>query len=511
MEGKEVRFGIADSALFATVTTDASCGAVNAMHDSFTPLGGLVPLFNIAARRGDLRRRRRRPLRHAGVRDPRGVHRRADGRAARPSTSARRSRRYEMKMAMLAVLCLPLSILGFTALRRCSPAGLAGSLNAGPHGFCEILYAYTSATGNNGSAFAGITPTRRSTTSTLGLAMLIGPLLDDHSDAGPRGLAGGQEDGAAVGRHLPDRRGRCSSACSSGVILIVGGLTFFPALALGPIVEHFLMNAGTALLQMSADRVRRHGNVDEPTAPCSQTEADARTQPSAPTPTRARAREGDPLFEPRSSCRRSSTPSGSSTRARLVAQPGHVRGRGWQRADDLILLVHRPVHSARRRRLRRCRSSLWLWFTVLFANFAEAMAEGRGKAQADTLRRTRTRDARPSSAPRGDGATTCERDAPAEPPQVGDVVLIEAGDLIPGDGEIIEGVATVDEFRDHRRVGSGDPRERRRPLGRHRRHDGPVGLARVRVTADPGETFLDRMIALVEGAKRPEDAERDRA
>jgi K+-transporting ATPase ATPase A chain len=243
MEGKEVRFGIANSALFAVVTTDASCGAVNSMHDSFTPLGGMVPLVNIQLGEivfGGVGSGMYGMLLFviiavfvAGLmvgRTPEYVGKKIEAR--------------EVKMTMLAVLCLPLSILGFTALATVLPAGLAGPPNAGPHGFSEILYAYTSATGNNGSAFAGISVNTLFYNITLGLAMLIGrfamivPML---------AVAGS----LAAKNTVPPSAGTFPTdsglfvGLTVGVILIIGGLTFFPALALGPLVEHFAMNAGT--------------------------------------------------------------------------------------------------------------------------------------------------------------------------------------------------------------------------------------------------------------------------
>ena len=177
MEGKEVRFGIANSALFATVTTDASCGAVNTMHDSFMPLGGMVPLVNIHARRDHLRRRRLRPLRHAAVRHPRGVRRRADGRAhagiSRQEDRGEGSEDGDARHPDPAAVDPRLH----RARRRASPPGLAGPPTPGPHGFSEILYAFTSATGNNGSAFAGLTANTLFYNTTLGFAMLIGRFL----------------------------------------------------------------------------------------------------------------------------------------------------------------------------------------------------------------------------------------------------------------------------------------------------------------------------------------------
>jgi K+-transporting ATPase ATPase A chain len=243
MEGKEVRFGIANSALFATLTTDASCGAVNSMHDSFTPLGGLVPLLNIELGEivfGGVGSGLYGMLLFAIVamfvaglmvgRTPEYVGKKLESR--------------EVKMTMLAILILPFSNLGFTALASVLPAGIAGIANNGPHGFSEILYAYTSATGNNGSAFAGLSANTLFYNVTLALAMLIGrfamivPML---------AVAGA----LAEKKLVPPSSGTFPTdnglfvALLVGVILIVGGLTFFPVLALGPIVEHTLMQAGT--------------------------------------------------------------------------------------------------------------------------------------------------------------------------------------------------------------------------------------------------------------------------
>ncbi|HTE80691.1 MAG TPA: potassium-transporting ATPase subunit KdpA, partial [Reyranella sp.] len=176
MEGKEVRFGIANSALFATVTTDASCGAVNAMHDSFTPLGGLVPLFNIQLGEiivGGVGAGLCGMLLFAIV----AVFVAGLMVGRTPEYLGKKIEAKEVKMAMLAVLILPLSILGFTAIATVVDAGLAGPANQGPHGFSEILYAYTSATGNNGSAFAGISANTMFYNSTIGLAMFIGRFL----------------------------------------------------------------------------------------------------------------------------------------------------------------------------------------------------------------------------------------------------------------------------------------------------------------------------------------------
>ncbi|MBV8192420.1 MAG: potassium-transporting ATPase subunit KdpA [Alphaproteobacteria bacterium] len=243
MEGKEVRFGIANSALFATITTDASCGAVNAMHDSFTPLGGLVPLFNI----------------QLGEIIVGGVGAGLYGMllfailavfiaglmvGRTPEYLGKKIEAKEVKMALLAILILPLSILGFSAIATVTAAGLAGPANAGPHGFSEILYAYTSATGNNGSAFAGLTASSLFYNTTIGFAMFIGRFLMIVPMVAIAGsLAAKKIVPASAGTFPTD--GPLFVGLVVGVILIVGGLTFFPALALGPIVEQVAMNAGT--------------------------------------------------------------------------------------------------------------------------------------------------------------------------------------------------------------------------------------------------------------------------
>ena len=242
MEGKEVRFGVAASALFSVVTTAASCGAVNAMHDSFTALGGMIPLLNIQLGEvvvGGV---------GAGIygfllfailavfvaglmvgRTPEYVGKKIEGR--------------EVKLAVLAIAVLPLIILGFTAIASVTDAGLAGPLNKGPHGFSEILYAFTSGVGNNGSAFAGLTANTPFYNGLLGVAMWIGrffiivPML---------AIAGS----LAAKKYTPETAGSFPTTgplwtgLLIGIVLIVGGLTFLPSLALGPIADHLAMING---------------------------------------------------------------------------------------------------------------------------------------------------------------------------------------------------------------------------------------------------------------------------
>src|SRR5471032_1007720 len=243
MEGKEVRFGTPLSALFAVVTTDASCGAVNSMHDSFMPLGGMVPLINIMLGEiifGGVGSGLYGMLLFAVI----AVFVAGLMVGRTPEYLGKKIEASEVKMAMLAILILPLSILGFTALASVSKLGLAGPLNTGPHGFSEILYAYTSATGNNGSAFAGISANTPFYNTTIGFAMFIGRFLMIVPTMAIAGSLAAKKIVPASAGTFPTH-GPVFVGLVVGVILIVGGLTFFPALALGPLVEHVAMKSGT--------------------------------------------------------------------------------------------------------------------------------------------------------------------------------------------------------------------------------------------------------------------------
>jgi K+-transporting ATPase ATPase A chain len=242
MEGKEVRFGIANSALFATVTTDASCGAINGQHDSFTPLGGMVPLINIML--GEVV--------FGGV--GAGLYGIVVfvtltvfiaglmvGRT--PEYLGKKIESYDVKMAMLAILILTFTILGFSALAIIKPFGTSSISNPGPHGLSQVLYAYVSSAGNNGSAFSGLNVnttwynTSTAVAQLLGRFFMIVPVL---------AIAGS----LAKKRIVPESVGTfpVTGGLFAGLlvatIVIVGALTFFPALSLGPILEHLLMAAG---------------------------------------------------------------------------------------------------------------------------------------------------------------------------------------------------------------------------------------------------------------------------
>jgi K+-transporting ATPase ATPase A chain len=247
MEGKEVRFGIFGSALFATVTTDASCGAVNAMHDSFTPLGGLVPLVNIQL--GEVV--------FGGV--GAGLYGMLVfvvlavflaglmvGRT--PEYLGKKIEAYDVKMSVLAVLVLMFSILGFTAWACVSRWGLAGLTNSGPHGLSEILYAFSSAVGNNGSALAGLSGNTPWYNTTLGLAMLLGRFFMIVPIMALAGSLARKKLVPPSGGSFPVW-GVLFVVLLVGTVLIVGALTFLPVLALGPVVEHFLMRGSTMLYE----------------------------------------------------------------------------------------------------------------------------------------------------------------------------------------------------------------------------------------------------------------------
>jgi K+-transporting ATPase ATPase A chain len=243
MEGKEVRFGIVASSLFAVVTTAASCGAVNAMHDSFTALGGMIPLINmqlgeiivggVGAGLYGMLLFVVLAIFVAGLmvgRTPEYVGKKIEAR--------------EVKMAMLAILVLPLMYLGWTAVAVVLPSAVAAMNNAGPHGFTEVLYAYTSATGNNGSAFGGLSGNTFFYNLTLASAMFVGRFFMIVPAMAMAGSLAAKKSIPPSAGTLPTTGGLFVGLVV-GVILIIGGLTFFPALALGPIVEHLAMNANT--------------------------------------------------------------------------------------------------------------------------------------------------------------------------------------------------------------------------------------------------------------------------
>jgi K+-transporting ATPase ATPase A chain len=243
MEGKELRFGIVGSALFAVITTAASCGAVNAMHDSFTALGGMIPLINIQLGEiivGGVGSGMYGMLLFAII----SVFVAGLMVGRTPEYVGKKIEAKEVKMAMLAILVLPLMYLGWTAVATVVPTAVAAMANPGPHGFTEVLYAYTSQTGNNGSAFAGLSANTLFYNLTGAVAMFVGRfgmIIPTMAIAGS--LAAKKTVPASVGTF--PTTGGLFVGLVVGVIVIIGGLTFFPALALGPLVEQLSINAGT--------------------------------------------------------------------------------------------------------------------------------------------------------------------------------------------------------------------------------------------------------------------------
>ncbi len=463
MEGKEVRFGQAMTAAYAAVTTGLSDGGVNGMHGSFTGLGGLVPMFLI----------------QLGEVLPGGVGSGLYGMLVfailtvfvaglmvgrTPELLGKKIESREMKYAMLAVLILPLAILGFTAVSAMLPFAVKSVGTGGPHGLSEILYAYTSAAGNNGSAFGGLSANTPWYNTTLGIAMLLGrfayavPVL---AIAGS--LVGKTRVPASAGTfptHTPLFVGLLI-----GIILILGGLQFFPALALGP-DRRALRDAGRPNASKDQSHVQTSRNGAQPVRPGHSGAGDPPGLPET-RPAPADAQSGDLRHR---NCRR---------RRDAAVREGHRNGNGDALFSGQI--------------------AVWLWFTVLFATFAEAVAEGRGKAQADSLRRTKSQlTARKLVKP--DGLDVVE--VPAADLKVGDLVIVEAGELIPGDGEVVKGVASVNESAI---TGKSAPVIRESGGDRSAVTGGTQVLSdwlEIRITVAPGASFVDRMIALIEGAER---------
>src|SRR5208282_4968961 len=352
---------------------------------------------------------------------------------------------YVVKMAMLVTLVFPLIILMLTGISSIAGFGISSISNTGPHGLTQILYAFTSMAGNNGSAFGGLNGNTLWYNTSGAMTMLIGrffmiiPML---------AIAGN----LAKKKTVPASAGTFPvttplfTVLLVSVILIVGALTFFPALSLGPVLEHLLMMAEKKSKSLWDAKIIRRALVD------AVVKLDPRTMMKNPV-----------MF---------------------VVEVGSV---------VTTLLLFREQRSF----AFNLQITLWLWFTVLFANFAEAMAEGRGKAQADTLRKARSE----TEARRLLANGTIET-VPSAKLRSGDNVMVAANELVPGEGEVIEGVASVDESAI---TGESAPVIREAGGDRSAVTGGTRVLSdviKVRITSNPGETFLDRMIALVEGAER---------
>src|SRR3977135_2381072 len=470
MEGKEVRFGIVASSLFAVITTAASCGAVHAMHDSFTALGGMIPLINmqlgeiivggVGAGLYGMLLFVVLAIFVAGLmvgRTPEYVGKKIEAR--------------EVKMAMLAILVLPLMYLGWTAVAVVLPSAVASMANSGPHGFTEVLYAYTSSTGNNGSGFAGLTGNTFFYNVTLASSMFVGRFFMIVPAMALAGSLAGKKSIPPSAGTLPTTGGLFVGLVV-GVILIIGGLTFFPALALGPIVEHLAMNANTLFLSISFGVTSMEVVKMNKRMPVS-----AMLDPKIVMPAIGSAfAKLDPRL--------------------MIKSPVMFVVEVVAALTTVIFL--RDLVTGGASLGFTFQIILWLWFTVLFANFAEAVAEGRGKAQAESLRKTRTE----SQAKLLTGSDKTYRLVSGTSLKIGDTVLVEAGDNIPSDGEVVEGVASVNEAAI---TGESAPVIRESGGDRSAVTGGTQVLSdwiRVRITAAQGSTFIDRMIKLVEGAER---------
>ena len=516
MEGKEMRFGIASSTLFATITTDASCGAINSWHDSYTPIGGMVPLVNIGL--GEIV--------FGGVGS--GLYGLVVfavlavfiaglmvGRT--PEYLGKKIEQKEMKMAAIAILILPLSILGFSAIAAVIPPGVNAIYNPGPHGLSEMLYAFSSMTGNNGSAFAGLGTT---TVGTLLHLLQLGGRVR-HADRtlrvpdprhGAGRLDGRQEDGARRTRDLPDHdaallrpASRCDSHRRRADIL--------PGVCAGADRRAAVDDGGqVVLMDQKSSKVR-----GEQPIMIDRDKAASSTPEDAQAPENRPGRIGSDVAKARRPRRAASLFDPAITRRAIVDSFKKLDPRIQARNPVMFVVEIGSVVTT----IEFIRSlvdpslrvdtpfilgvTLWLWFTVLFANFAEAMAEGRGKAQADTLRRARSETMASrllAQAGVEPSRATPTEQVPAPQLRKGDMVLVAAGDLIPGDGDVVAGVASVDESAI---TGESAPVIRESGGDRSAVTGGTRVLSDwiiVRVTSNPGETFLDRMIALVEGASR---------
>ena len=462
MEGKEVRFGIANSALFATITTDASCGAVNAMHDSFTPIGGLVPMMNIQL--GEVV--------FGGV--GAGLYGMLVmvvltvfiaglmvGRT--PEYLGKKIQAREVQMAMLFVLVFAAAILANTAVAASIPAGLAGLNNAGPHGLSEILYAFS---------------------------------LD------------GRQQRERLRR--PDRREPTSTTRLLGLNTLVGRFAMIvPMLALaGFLAEKKAAPESAGDLPGHDSAVRRAPHRRDPhrrrahVLPGALARPDRRALPDAggealltwpsPSPSSVRSR------------RSSAAPSRDAVQpsSRRATWCG-TRSCSWCSIGSVLttLVLVRDIAHGLPGIGFTLQIAVWLWFTVLFANFAEAMARGARQGAGRQLAQRAYADGRPRN-------STIRRNklavlaVPASQLRVGDFVICTPGDVIPGDGEVVEGVASVDESAI---TGESAPVIRESGGDRSAVTGGTKVLSDylvIDITANPGETFLDRMIALVEGATR---------
>ena len=484
--------------LFMAATTGTSTGAINSWHDSVQPIAGLVPLFNM----------------ELGEITPGGIGAGMYGMLVigailavfiaglmvgrTPEYLGKKVEAFEIKMAMLVALVLGASILGFTALASVLPEGTAGPLNPGPHGFSEILYAFSSQTGNNGSAFAGLTGNTPFYNVTGGLAMLIGrygmivPILAlAGSMAAKRRVAPSLGTFPTTGRPVGRPAHRCRDHRRRAHVL--PGARAGPDRRAAPPERRkgLLMALMSVDLGRGTRRFQRFVTLGG-AKPVGRAAPPARHPRPGPAPVRHPAR----LPQARS--------------APADQEPGHVRRRDHGRPRDADRHRRRDRHPGGRRRgpasAFQIQIAIWLWFTVLFATYAEAVAEARGRAQAATLRKTRSE----TTAHRRQADGTLE-DVGSSELRKGDIIVVEEGETIAGDGDVIEGDRLRQRGGDHRRVrarpqgaGHGHPE-----LG-HRRHDARQRPDRRRGHDRPGRDLPRPDDRPRRGRQAPADAERDR-
>ncbi len=466
-EGKESRFGDTTTALFGVASTSTSTGSADASYDSFTPMGGFFLLTGMML----------------GEVTPGGagsglytiliyaiiavfIGGLMIGRT--PEYLGKKIQAKEVKLAGLAALVMPIIVLIFTAVAVSIHAGRAGPLNAGPHGFTEILYGLTSQGNNNGSAFGGLTG---NTTfyNVIGCGRHADRPVRHHDPGpGPRRGAGGQERGARVARHLPNRQRHVRRP------------------------HHRRDRHHRRPHLLPSHLARPHRRATEPRTVLLMTMTDTQPQPQ-PQP--------QPGTDAHGVAQARGLFDGEILRQALVDSFTKLNPVEQIRnpvmfvvlVGTVITFIEAIAHPG----IFTWSITIWLFLTVIFANFAEAMAEGRGKAQADTLRRMRSETEARRLLPDG-----TEELVPAATLAKGDLVVCEANDLIPSDGEITEGIASVDESAI---TGESAPVIRESGGDRSAVTGGTRVLSDrivIRITAERGQTFLDRMITLVEGANR---------
>ena len=469
MEGKEVRFGPVQSALLSVVTTVTSCGAVNSMHDSFMPLGGFVQMFDIQL--GEVV--------FGGVGS--GLYGMLIfvilamfiaglmvGRT--PELYGKKIEPYEMTLTTIHILIPIFLILGLTAIAVLTVPGTSAVFNPGPHGFSEILYAFTEASQNNGSAFGGLSANSVFYNLATAFAMFVGRYAVAIITLALAGSFVVKKIVPVSDGTLRDHR-PLFIVWLVFVVIIIGALTFPPG-AFARACRRISYNDLPEVLSMS-----EQGSTKPREAICASTSG------------------------------QSSTPSGNSIHGPCITNVVMFTVEIGSVITTLLLLQSLSGKGEASPGFIGAIAA-WLWFTVLFANFAEALAEGRGKAQADSLRKMR-RDTEAKKLYLGYEVVKGKEPAPADFAMVSsstlrksDLYYVKAGDTIPVDGEVVEGVASVNESAI---TGESAPVIRESGGDRSAVTGGTVILSDwliIRASANPGEGFLDHMISLIEGAKR---------